>query len=121
MKRFILYLVRWQLSTPILWLAVKNLGVGITSTIIANLIGGAIFFWIDKFIFTSPKIEMWQIKEAGICDKCGKAAQVWRLVRAPNYDRTKAKAVFLCSHCSKQKIKELKARGVKASQEYYNI
>ena len=45
MKRFALYLLRWQLSTPILWLVVRNLGVGIWSTIIANLIGGAIFFW----------------------------------------------------------------------------
>jgi len=40
LRRFVLYLVRWQLSTPILWLAVKNLGAGIWSTVIANLIGG---------------------------------------------------------------------------------
>ena len=52
-RKFLLYLLRWQLSTPILWIAVKNLGVGISSTVIANLIGGAIFFWVDRFIFTS--------------------------------------------------------------------
>lgn len=53
-KKFLLYLFRWQLSTPILWLVVRNLGMGMSSTIIANLIGGAIFFWVDIFIF-SPK------------------------------------------------------------------
>ena len=58
MKRFALYLFRWQLSTPILWLVVRNLGVGIWSTIIANLIGGSIFFWVDRFIFTSKAVEV---------------------------------------------------------------
>ena len=56
MNRFILYLIRWQLSTPILWLVVRQLGASLTSTVIANLIGGAIFFWVDKFkkqIFSS--------------------------------------------------------------------
>ena len=70
MKRFWLYLLRWQLSTPILWLVVKNMGTGIVSTVIANLIGGVIFFWVDKFIFTSAAIEVWQVKEKGKCDNC---------------------------------------------------
>lgn len=53
MKQFILYLIRWQLSTPILAIVLKllaNIDVTI-ATIIANLIGGVIFFWIDKLIF----------------------------------------------------------------------
>ena len=53
MKRFILYLIRWQLSSPILALCLFFLEpVGtIWATIIANLIGGAIFFFVDKRIF----------------------------------------------------------------------
>ena len=53
MKKYVLYLLRWQLSTPILaicliWLA----GLGeLWATIVANLIGGLIFFWVDKWIF----------------------------------------------------------------------
>ena len=53
-KKFGLYLIRWQLSTPILALCCSHLdakyGV-IGSTIIANLVGGMLFFWIDRWIF----------------------------------------------------------------------
>ena len=52
MKSFLLYLFRWQLSTPILALVLHLLDTNeIIETIIANLIGGIIFFWIDKLIF----------------------------------------------------------------------
>ena len=58
MKRFILYLLRWQLSTPILALCLKFLSFNtIINTIIANLIGGMIFFEIDKYIFKGGKNE----------------------------------------------------------------
>lgn len=52
-KRFVLYLIRWQLSTPILALCLWWLGgVGeLPATIIANLVGGCIFFWVDRLIF----------------------------------------------------------------------
>ncbi|MFA5320450.1 MAG: hypothetical protein WC418_04635 [Candidatus Omnitrophota bacterium] len=116
MKRFWLYLLRWQLSTPILWLVVKNMGTGIVSTVIANLIGGVIFFWVDKFIFTSAAIEVWQVKEKGKCDNCGKEENLWRLVRTVNYDRSNAKPVFLCKGCSRKKLLELQSRGVKTSK-----
>ena len=50
--RFILYLIRWQLSTPILALCLKFLNFNtLVNTIIANLIGGIIFYWVDKYIF----------------------------------------------------------------------
>ena len=53
LKKYLLYLLRWQLSTPPLaiccW-AFSSLGV-IPATIIANLIGGLIFFWVDLLIF----------------------------------------------------------------------
>ena len=53
LKRFILYIFRWELSSPILALCLFFLEpVGtIWATIIANLIGGAIFFFVDKRIF----------------------------------------------------------------------
>jgi hypothetical protein len=115
MKRFVFYLFRWQLSTPILWLVVRHLGVGIGSTVIANLIGGVIFFWVDRFIFTSPRLEVWHLKEKGSCQKCGREGRLQRLVRAGTYDRTDSPAIFLCSRCSREKLKELKNRGVRVS------
>jgi len=51
LDKYLVYLVRWQLSTPILWAIIALLGVGLWQTIVANLIGGLIFFWVDKWIF----------------------------------------------------------------------
>lgn len=52
-KKYALYLLRWQLSTPILTVCLVFLaGLGeLWATIIANLIGGLIFFWVDRYIF----------------------------------------------------------------------
>lgn len=120
-KRFLLYTFRWQLSTPILWLVVRNLGMGIGSTIIANLIGAAIFFWVDIFIFNPkrsgqhPGIELWHLKDSDSCGSCGRKEGLWRLVKTVNYDRSKAEPVFLCRSCSRKKLKELKGRGIEAA------
>ncbi|MBU2540674.1 MAG: hypothetical protein KJ593_02130 [Candidatus Omnitrophica bacterium] len=113
MKRFILYLVRWQLSTPILWLVLRNLGAGLWQTVVANLIGGSIFFWVDRFIFTSKAVEMWHFKESGSCDNCGKETSLWRLVLAPNYDKRNSEPVFFCMECSKKRTDELRIKGIK--------
>lgn len=52
--KFLLYLIRWQLSTPILAVCLSILNFNtIINTIIANLIGGVIFYWVDKYIFKS--------------------------------------------------------------------
>ena len=52
MKKFILYLIRWQASSPVLALCLLLLPFGtIVNTIIANLIGGIIFYFVDKRIF----------------------------------------------------------------------
>ena len=56
-KKYLLYLLRWQLSTPLLaivliWLSGMNVTI---ATIISNLIGGLIFFWIDRWIFKDKK------------------------------------------------------------------
>lgn len=55
MKRFIIYLMRWQLSGVILAPCIYLLSDygSIVSAIVANLIGGIIFYWIDKLIFKS--------------------------------------------------------------------
>lgn len=60
MKKFFLYLVRWQLSSPILavcmvWMGGWNVAL---ATIVANLIGGCIFFWVDRWIFGDKKISL---------------------------------------------------------------
>lgn len=62
MKKFVLYLIRWQLSSPILavcmvWMGGWNVAI---ATIVANLIGGCIFFWVDKWIFGDKKKEKLQ-------------------------------------------------------------
>lgn len=59
MKRFLLYLLRWQASSLILapciyWLS----GYGsIVSAVVANLIGGCVFFWVDAKIFKKKEGE----------------------------------------------------------------
>ena len=53
MIRFLLYLLRWQLSTPILALILFVMADfnTFTATVVANLVGAAIFFWLDAWIF----------------------------------------------------------------------
>ncbi|HZD43083.1 MAG TPA: hypothetical protein VE134_03405 [Methanomicrobiales archaeon] len=116
-KRYILYLVRWQASTPILAVALILLASldTLTATIIANLIGGLIFFWVDRFIFTSRLLEAhWEVRENIRCVDCGRVARGYRLVRTHNYDRSDDKAPeFRCEACSQRKTEELKQRGVR--------
>lgn len=58
MKKYLLYLLRWQLSTPILALILYLLHTNeLIETIIANLIGGIIFYWVDKRIFKEKENE----------------------------------------------------------------
>lgn len=115
-KRYILYLIRWQLSTPILaicviWFAFAG---SLWATVIANLIGGLIFFWIDKFIFQSHSLDSsWQIKEEISCFDCGQISRGYRLVKSENYNRETAVPEFRCEKCSIQKSKKLKKDGVK--------
>jgi len=56
MKKFLLYIFRWQCSTPILYVVILILPYGsLIKSIIANIIGGCIFYWIDRLIFDSNK------------------------------------------------------------------
>lgn len=116
-KRYGLYLLRWQASTPIL------AGVGILlasmgqliAAIVANLIGGLIFFWVDQFIFTSQSLlAQWEVRDNITCVDCGNIARGYRLVRSGDYDRTHdPEPEFRCKACSQRKTEELKRRGVK--------
>lgn len=53
MNKLVLYIIRWQLSTPVLYLCMKLLSPKtnmVFATIISNFIGALIFFPIDKWI-----------------------------------------------------------------------
>jgi hypothetical protein len=116
-KRYGLYLLRWQASTPIL------AGVGIilvsmgqlVAAIVANLIGGLIFFWVDQFIFTSQSLAaQWEVRDDIACVDCGRIARGYRLVRSGDYDRTHDhEPEFRCEVCSKKKAEMLKGRGIR--------
>ncbi len=122
-KRYGLYLIRWQLSTPLLApiVAYFKHSSSIFGTredwiaaTIANFIGGLIFFWVDMFIFTSNALAaQWEVRENIKCHDCKKIARGYRLVKSSNYDRTKdAKPEFRCEEHSKEKTKLLKKRGI---------
>ena len=55
LKKYILYLIRWQLSTPLLAIVLILLADmnTVVATVISNLIGGLIFFWVDRWIFSN--------------------------------------------------------------------
>lgn len=116
-KRYALYLLRWQASTPILaGVGILLAGMGyIVAAIIANLIGGLIFFWVDQFIFTSQSLAtQWDVRENITCVDCGKTARGYRLVRAGDYDKSKDPVPeFRCEECSKKKSEELRTKGIK--------
>jgi hypothetical protein len=53
MRKLSLYMIRWQMSTPILGVAVYLLpGGSLFKAAVANLVGSLIFFPVDKWIMT---------------------------------------------------------------------
>ena len=62
-KKYVMYLLRWQLSTPLLSVILYLMRDRPTllSTVVANLIGGLIFFWVDRYIF-NPKEQINKLK-----------------------------------------------------------
>ncbi|MCX6003008.1 MAG: hypothetical protein NTX46_00970 [Chloroflexi bacterium] len=122
-RRYLLYLIRWQLSTPILApvIALFKHSPSLFGTredwigaAIANLIGGLIFFWVDRFIFTSEKLgTVWQVHENVTCGECGKTARGYRLVKTEGYDKTKSAPQFRCEECSLKKSETLRKKGVR--------
>src|SRR3954452_1898454 len=112
-KRFLFYLLRWQMSTPVLWLVVSQLGAGLGATVLANLIGGSIFFWVDRIIFRSRFNIEWEVQPEGTCSDCGSTGKVRRLTLAPAangvYDRRDdARPEYRCLVCSSDKIVRLR-------------
>ena len=118
-KRYGLYLLRWQASTPLLagvGIILASMGQGyLVAAIIANLIGGLIFFWVDQFIFTSQSLAaQWEVRDNITCVDCGRIARGYRLVRSGDYDKTHDhEPEFRCEECSKKKTEELKGRGIR--------
>ena len=122
LKKLLLYAFRWQLSSPILAVVMAivkgtpnwfGTAEEWKAAAIANLVGSLIFFWVDRFIFTSGAVEVWNFKDNGVCDQCGKEESLWRLVKASNYDKSGSEPKFLCMGCSKKKTDELRAKGIK--------
>lgn len=116
LKKYLFYLFRWQLSTPILAVVLWLLSGynSIIVTIIANFIGGLIFFWIDRIIFkvdfSNP---LWEIKEDIICADCGNKCRGYRLIKTKNYDKVNDQnPKFRCQKCSNKKTSDLRKSGI---------
>lgn len=105
-KRYGLYLLRWQLSTIILAPCIFYLGFlgAFWAVVVANLIGGLIFFWPDKYLFQSEKLDAsWQVKEKVSCFDCGLTSRGYRLVVDRDYNRLDSHPQFRCEKCSSDK------------------
>jgi hypothetical protein len=125
MKKFLLrygfYIVRWQLSTPVLALCVWWLGdtSPITATIIANFIGALKFFWIDRLIFRvkTAKLPLWEIMDNEQCCDCGKIGQCYRIVEWYNYDkRGDIRPEYRCNDCRIAKLHNIETKMRKQKQ-----
>jgi hypothetical protein len=121
-KKLLLYVFRWQLSSPILAVVMAivkgtpnwfGTAEEWKAAAIANLAGSLIFFWVDRFIFTSKAVEMWHVVKEGQCDQCGKVTELWRLTLAPGYDKRQDEPKYLCMECSKKKTDQLRKSGIK--------
>jgi hypothetical protein len=54
--KYLTYIFRWQLSTPILALFTGGWSVdSFKNSIVANFIGSLLFFWVDRWIFNIGK------------------------------------------------------------------
>lgn len=121
MVKFLLYALRWQLSTPILWPIVHYWpgrtgggGSDLLPVAVANFVGACIFFWVDRFIFKSRAVESWEFLAKGSCHDCGRSDYVRRLVAAPGYDKANdPHPEYRCRECSQRKLQELERRGIR--------
>ena len=115
LQKYLMYLFRWQLTSITLYPVTQVLGEGIFGVIIAQIIGGLIFFWVDRWIFTGKIVPIfWEVKEDVICKDCNKKViRGYRIVKATGYDRTKDNlSEFRCEACSIKKTQALRERGV---------
>ena len=111
-KKYFIYLLRWQLSTPILAVVMSvmtNMNKW-SASIIANLIGGLVFFWVDMLIFKkSYKEPLWEIKENVECIDCHNIGEGYRIVLWGKYDRSNvSNPEYRCKTCSQKKMNKIK-------------
>lgn len=116
-KNLLVYMIRWQLSTPILaWVTYMFTGTSesISTAVVGNLIGSLIFYWIDLVTFLSGTLShQWEVNESITCHDCGADnVRGYRLVIAPKYNRIKHTPQFRCEACSQKKVAALKAGGL---------
>ncbi|MCL2031384.1 MAG: hypothetical protein FWG93_07540 [Oscillospiraceae bacterium] len=113
-RKYALYLLRWQLSTPILALVLIVLSDmdTILATVVANLAGGLIFFWVDRFIFRSLSANpLWEIKDDVTCSDCGAGGRGYRIAEWMGYNRKQDKnPQFRCERCKDVKMTEVRGR-----------
>lgn len=115
MKRFLLYISRWELSTFILAPVISILSYYkiINSWIqafIANFIGACIFFWVDRWIFKKVyPIPLWDITTQKVtCYNCGKIDIGYRIVLYTKYDKlTDKNPQYRCYNCAIEKSKKM--------------
>lgn len=78
---------------------------------IANVIGGLIFFWVDRFIFYHKmNIPIWEVRENITCIDCEKpSSRGYRLLQTPNgYNKLDdINPQFRCELCSSIKFKRM--------------
>ena len=54
--QYAIYLLRWQASSLILWPVIQLVHLpAVWQAVISNLIGGLIFFWVDRIIFKGQR------------------------------------------------------------------
>ena len=100
------------MSTPILagviFLLTNHLNA-FWITVIANFIGGLIFFWVDKFIFrVKSKIPLWEIMDETVCYSCGTKGRCYRIVEWRGYNRrVQTNPQFRCDVCKDKKMAEI--------------
>jgi hypothetical protein len=116
LKRYLIYILRWQLSTPILAVVLILLASfnKWTATVIANFIGALIFFWVDRAIFTwRGRRPLWEIEPEVACADCGATGRGYRVVKSAKYDRLNdPRPQFRCAACAERKLNDLRERGV---------
>jgi len=114
LKKYAFYLIRWQLSTPILAIVLILLAniPTLMATVIANLIGGLIFFWVDRFIFRSlSKDPLWEIRDDVVCFDCGRHGRGYRIAEWLSYNRRQDKnPQFRCEECKDKKARKIKEK-----------
>ena len=121
-KKYLMYIVRWQLSTPILYVVIwllTGLIDALWITVIANFIGALIFFWVDKVIFRKARSKnpLWEMKEDVKCQDCGEIGRGYRIVEWCGYSRLDDEnPEYRCEKCKAKKLLEVEKIALKTEK-----